>query len=388
MLVAAAVFWLCFLVCLYIYFGYPALLWFLSKVRPKPVAEADVTPRRTFIVCACNEESVIGDKIRNTLALDYPAERIELLVVTNGSTDGTAGIVENWGDPRVRLIALEQRGKMLALNEGARSASGDVLVMSDADWFLDLHSLRLMARKYADPAVGGVCGARRSSMKREGDSTGEGEGIYARWDKLQKTLESRIGSVFAADGLLYSVRKELFVPIVNPGQADDITVSVQIPLRGKRLLFEPEATAWEHGTVRATQEFRRKVRITNRSVRALLSIGSRLVTSGFYSVELLSHKLIRHFIPLFLIPLFVATIPLAISGGMFYRLALLGQVLVYGLAAIGAMLRESTVGRSRLLAVPYYFCFVNTAALFGIIDLVSGRQTHSWSTRAATKGPA
>ncbi|HEX8170371.1 MAG TPA: glycosyltransferase family 2 protein [Thermoanaerobaculia bacterium] len=382
MILAVTIFWFCFTVCVYIYFGYPALLFLLSRLRPKPVQEADVTPRATFVVCAYNEESTIAEKIRNTLSLDYPAEQIEVLVVSNGSTDRTNEIVANWGDPRVRLIALEEPGKMRALNEGAAAASGEILVISDADFFLEHGTLRRMARKFADPSVGGVCGARKSGMKREGDATGEGEGLYAQWDKLQKALESTIGSVFAADGLLYAIRKELYVPITNPGQADDITVSVQIPLRGYRLLFDPEATAWEKGTVHAKQEFRRKVRITNRSIRALLSIGPRLLTSGFYSVELVSHKLVRHFIPVFLIPMLLANIPLALRSP-FYRFLLAGQLGVYGLGAVGALLRDTEYGRIKLFSVPYYFCFVNTAALLGVMNLFRGQQTHSWASRAA-----
>ena len=380
MIAFVVIFWLCLAVCVYIYFGYPALLWIMSRLRPRPVAAADVYPRATFIICAHNEEGVIAEKIENTLGLDYPADKLEVLVVSNGSTDTTEEIVRGYTDARVRLLALETAGKMQALNEGARTATGDILVVTDADFFLDRHTLRLIASKFADPQVGGVCGARRSDMKRGGDATGEGEGLYVRWDKYQKTLESRIGSVFAADGLLYAIRKELFVPITNPSQADDITVSVQVPLRGYRLLFEPAATAWENGTVHAASEFKRKVRITNRSIRALLSIGPRLFTSGFYSVELLSHKLVRHLIPLFLIPLLVSSIAIA-TRAPFYAIALGGQLAVYVLGACGALLRETPAGRWRLFAVPYYFCFVNTAAFFGILKMAGGQQTHSWSSR-------
>ena len=379
--IALVVFSVCFAVTLYIYFGYPALLWVLSRLRPKPVAEADITPKATFVICCHNEEGVIGEKIANTLSLDYPADKIEVLVVSNGSTDRTNEIVSRVTDPRVRLIALEQAGKMLALNEGARQASGEILVISDSDFLLDDHTLRLMARKFADPEVGGVCGARRSGMKRGGDATGEGEGMYAMWDKWQKSLESRIGSVFAADGLLYAIRRELYVPITQPGQSDDITVSVQIPLRGHRLLYEPNATAWEEATVEAKSEFRRKVRITHRSIRALLSIGSRLFTSGFYSVELLSHKLVRHFIPVFLIPLFISNAVLAFYSPLF-AILFAGQAAIYTLGFIGAMLRDTKLGRARVFAVPYYFCFVNTAAFFGILKLFRGQQTHVWQTRA------
>ncbi|HEU4522575.1 MAG TPA: glycosyltransferase family 2 protein, partial [Thermoanaerobaculia bacterium] len=380
MIAAKIVFWACFAVCLYIYFGYPALLWIISRFRSRPVREADVHPRATFIIPAYNEERTIGRKIENTLSLDYPADRIEVLVVSNGSTDRTNEIVSGWSDPRVRLIALPQPGKMAALNEGARAATGEVLIFTDADFYLDQHSLRVIARKFADPEVGGVCGARRAAPRPAGESTGEGEGMYHRWDKWQKIRESRIGSVFAADGLLYAIRRELYVPVSLAAQADDIAISTRVPLQGYRLLFEPEATAWEEATISAREEFGRKIRVTNHSVRALFAIGAPLVTSGFYSVELLSHKLVRHFIPLFLVPMFFANLIL-VREGPFYALTMAGQLLIYALAAIGAVLRERPIGRSRVLTVPYYFCFVNAAALLGIFAIFRGRKLDAWSTR-------
>ena len=377
-------FWSSLGVCVYIYFGYPGLLWVLSRLRPRPVAEADVTPFATFVVPAYNEERNIAAKIENTLSLDYPADRIEVLVVSNGSTDRTNEIVRGFADPRVRLIALEQPGKMEALNEGARSARGEILVLTDADFFLDRHSLREIARKFADAEVGGVCGTRGSGMQRDGDATGEGEGMYGRWARWQKIRESEIGSVFAADGLLYAIRKELYVPISDPAQADDIAISARVVLQGRRLLFEPKATAWEHSTIRAGEEFGRKVRVTNHSVRALLNLRSALFNRGFYSVELLSHKLVRHFIPFFLISLFLASVAL-VRRGPFYVLALLGQLFVYGLAAAGALLRNHAIGRAKLLAVPYYFCFVNAAALFGVLAILRGERLTAWSSRGAKR---
>jgi cellulose synthase/poly-beta-1,6-N-acetylglucosamine synthase-like glycosyltransferase len=375
--VALVVFWISLAVCVYIYFGYPALLWVMSKVRPRPVRAADVTPRMTFVIAAYNEENNIADKIANTLSLDYPAEQLEVLVVSNGSTDRTNEIVAAWSDPRVKLIALPKPGKMQALNEGARVATGDVLVFTDADFLLDTHTLRLMASKFADPEVGGVCGARNTNVERGGDATGEGEGLYARWDKWQKTLESKIGSVFAADGLLYAIRRELYVPIADM-HADDIVISTRVPLQGYRLLFEPNATAYERATVHAEQEFGRRIRVTNHSVRALLTLRSHLFTHGFYSLELLSHKLIRHFIPFFLIPLFASNLFLS---GLFYRLTLTGQIGVYGLAFVGWALRNQRIGRAKPFYVPYFFCFVNAAAFFGLLSILRGRKQSSWTPR-------
>lgn len=379
---ALVVFWSSLAVCVYIYFGYPALLWVMSRVAARPVREADVTPRATFLIAAYNEEKVIARKIENTLSLDYPPDRIEVLVVSNGSTDATADIVRRWNDPRVRLIDLPQPGKMAALNEGAKAATGDILVITDADFFLDRHSLREMARKFADPQVGGVCGARSAAAHRAGEATGEGEGLYHRWDKWQKVLESRIGSVFAADGLLYALRRELYVPVSLAAQADDIAVSTRVVLQGYRLLFEPKATAWEEAVIDPREEFRRKIRVTNHSVSALLAIGTPLLTSGFYSVELLSHKLVRHFIPFFLIPLFLSNAFLA-GASPFYAVTFAGQVLIYALALAGAALRRTRLGRSRILTVPYFFCFVNAAALLGILSMLRGRKVEAWSTRTA-----
>lgn len=368
------VFWISLAVCVYVYFGYPALLWVLSRVRPRPVREGDVTPSVSFVIAAYNEEKNIAAKIENTLALDYPEGLVEVLVVSNGSTDATNEIVRRYSG-RATLIDLEHPGKMEALNEGVRHATGEIVVFTDADFLLDPHTLRTMARKFHDPEVGGVCGARKSGVNRHGDTTGEGEGLYARWDRWQKIRESRIGSVFAADGLLYAIRRNLYVAVTDPAQADDIAISTRIPLQGYRLLFEPDATAWENAGVEAASEFRRKVRVTNHSVRALLKLRSRLFTSGFYSVELLSHKLVRHFIPFFLIPLLI-------SSAVVFPIAFAGQLGFYGLAMAGAVLRDRKIGRAKIFTVPYFFTFVNAAALVGILSMLKGKRTEAWSTRS------
>ncbi len=383
----AAIFWACLGVCVYVYFGYPALLWAVSRARPRPVRASDVTPYATFVIAAYNEEKVIAEKIENSLSLDYPPELLEVLVVSNGSVDRTNEIVAGHPDPRVRLLALPRPGKIQALNEGAKAAKGEILVFTDADFLLDRHALRLMASKFADPEVGGVCGSRNTNVRREGDATGEGEGLYARWDKWQKTLESRIGSVFAADGLLYAIRRELYVPMADVHAADDIVISTRIPLQGYRLLFEPEATAFERAGVHAEQEFGRRVRVTNHSVRGLLTLRSRLFTHGFYSLELLSHKLIRHMIPFFLIPLFATSAILAPRSKV-AAAALAGQALVYTLALAGWALRNRPAGRAKPLFVPYYFCFVNAAAFFGLLSILRGNRVTAWAPRGGDAVPS
>lgn len=368
------------LVTVYIYFGYPLLIFVLAKLRPRPIARADATPSMTLVIPTYNEEAVIERKLRNALALDYPRDQLEVLVVSDGCTDSTCAIVRRF--EQVRLIELPRGGKAAALNRGASEARGEVLVLTDANVELASDALRILARAFADPEVGGVSGKKKYVMRKGGDTTELGENLYWRWDQWQKTLESAIGSIFAADGTLYAVRRSLYVPIDDPAQADDIAISARVVLQGYRLVFDPEAIAYEEAPVEGADEFRRKVRVTNHSVRALLNLGKALWTSGFYSVELLSHKLVRHLIPFFLITLLAANVFLARDSHLF-RLALVLQGVFYLLAIAGALLRHRPGGALKVFSVPYYFCLVNAAALFGVLSIARGRRVREWSPRGA-----
>lgn len=381
---ALAVFAVTLAATAYIYFGYPALILLVSRLRPRPVRMGG-EPTVTFLVPVYNEEEVIAGKIANTLSLDYPPERLEALVVSDGSTDGTEAVVRRFeadSGGRVRLLTLPRGGKAFALNAGALEARGEVLVLTDANTHLEPGSLRSLVDPFADPEVGGVCGNKKQRPPAGGDATAEGENLYWRYDKWQKSLESRAGSIFAADGTLYAVRKDLYVPIADPAQADDIAISARVVLQGFRLLYEPRAVAWEEAPAEGRDEFRRKVRVTNHSVRALWNLGRGLWTSGFYSVELLSHKFFRHLVPFFLIPLFLSNAVLAAGGSPIFQVLFAGQVLFYGLALAGFALRGTRVGRAKPFTVPYYFCLVNAAAFLGVLSILRGRRLQAWTPRS------
>lgn len=379
------IFWISLLACFYIYVGYPALLWLLSRLRPRPVRRAAVFPSVSLIVAAYNEEQVIEAKIRNSRGLDYPADKLEIVVVSDGSTDSTEEIVRRWEDRGVRLLTLPRGGKAFALNAGAKHATGEILVFTDANSELDRSALASLAENFADPEVGGVCGNKKIRPSVEADTTAEGEDLYWRFDKWQKRMESRLGSIFAADGTLYAVRKSLYVPIEDPAQADDIAISTRVVLQGYRLLYDPRAIAWEEAPVEGRQELRRKVRVTNHSVRALLKLKGALLTSGFYSIELLSHKLVRHLVPFFLIPLLVSSFCL-VPVHLFYAMCAGVQVLFYFLAVLGYLLRGSRWARSRLFTVPYYFSLVNAAAFLGVVSLARGQRLAAWTPRQGLDG--
>lgn len=367
-------------VTVYIYFGYPALIYVMARLRPRPVRRADVTPSMTLLVAAFNEEAVIERKIRNALALDYPRDQLEILIVGDGCTDATCTIARRFEN--VRVLELPRGGKAIALNRGAAEARGEVLVLTDANVELAPNALRLLARSFADPEVGGVSGKKQYVVRRGADTTVQGENLYWRWDQWQKTLESAQGSIFAADGTLYAVRRALYVPIRDPAQADDIAISARVVLQGYRLVFDPEAIAFEEAPVEGADELRRKIRVTNHSVRALLNLGSALWTSGFYSVELLSHKLVRHLIPFFLLLLFATSVWLA-RGSALFGLAVALQVLFYLFAVAGALLRHRRSGAGRVFSVPYYFCLVNAAALLGVLSIARGNRVREWSPRGS-----
>jgi cellulose synthase/poly-beta-1,6-N-acetylglucosamine synthase-like glycosyltransferase len=371
-------------VCAYVYFVYPALLFLLSRLRPRPVRRGKVQPSVTIVVPAHNEEAAIEAKIRNSLEQRYPGTLLEILIVSDGSTDGTDEIVRRYASETVRLVRRPREGKIAALNRAAALATGDVLVLTDANSLLEPDAVARLVESFADPEVGAVCGNKKLRPSN-GDTTQGGEGIYWRYDKWLKGLESRIGSIFAADGTLYALRRELYVPILDRAQADDIAISTRVVLQGYRLVIDDAAVAWEEAPAEGGAEFRRKVRVTNHSVRALLALGRRLWLSGFYSVELVSHKLLRHFLPFFLLALFFSNAALA-AGQPALRGLLALHVLFYAAAAAGFVLRRRRAGRSRLLTVPYYFCLVNAAALLGVVSIARGARLAAWTPRSGLPG--
>ena len=374
-----------FLVCFgstaFLYFGYPMVLWMVGRLRPRPVRRGPARPRISVIVPVFNEERVVRPKLESLLAQRYPRDLMEILVVSDGSTDRTEDIVRSFGDDRIELVKRPRQGKVAALNEGVARAKGDVVALTDANAILKADALALLAESFADPEVGAVSAVQTYAAAGAGDSTAGGEGAYWRYDTWLKRLESTIGSMFAADGSLYCLRRALYVPITDPAQADDIAVSTRVVLQGFRLVLDERAVVVEEAPAESTQEFRRKVRVTIHSVRALLNLGRDLWFSGFYSFELLFHKLFRHYVPVLLIGMFLSSAILAGSSPLMLWLTL-AQLSFYFLALLGFLLRRHPAGSWRLFSVPHFFVLVNGAALFGIVQLALGARPATWTPRS------
>jgi cellulose synthase/poly-beta-1,6-N-acetylglucosamine synthase-like glycosyltransferase len=269
---------------------------------------------------------------------------------------------------------------MSALNQAVAHASGEIIAFTDANAMLEEATLKRLVASFADREVGGVCGNQKYRSTDAGDSAGKGENLYWTYDKFLKHLENKVGSIIAADGSIYAIRKNLFVALDDGAQADDFAISVRVITQGRRLVYEPGAISYEEPPAASDNEFRRKIRVTNHSLRGILNVSEALnpLRTGFYAVELWSHKLLRYMAPLFMITAFAANAFLLAGESGFYHILMLGQMLFYGGALAGYMLRHTKWGRLKFFYVPFYFCLVNAAALLGMLSLLKGDRITVW----------
>jgi cellulose synthase/poly-beta-1,6-N-acetylglucosamine synthase-like glycosyltransferase len=372
-------FWVCFGALVYVYAGFGLLVAAWAVLRPRRVGQAAITPPVSLIVAAYNEVRSIAAKLDNALELDYPAGALEIIVASDGSDDGTDVIVGRYAEHGVQLLPLPRRGKGHALHEAVSRARGEVLVFSDANTVFHRQALRMLVRNFADPGVGGVCGNQVHCGAGQRDSSDEGERLYWSYDKRLKALESLTGSIVSADGAIYAVRRHLYRRPESAAVTDDFAISTAVIEQGCRLVYESEALAYEPAVGVARAEFDRKVRIITRGVRGVLLRRSLLnpFHYGFYSVILLSHKVLRRLAPVFLIGLLASSLVAGANGGC-YLVAAAWQAGFYGLAAIGGLLRGTPFGRRKLLCAPFFYCLANAAALVALVRILSGKRIERW----------
>jgi cellulose synthase/poly-beta-1,6-N-acetylglucosamine synthase-like glycosyltransferase len=383
--IVAVAFWLSCGVVVYVYAGYPLLLVALTRVRGRSVAIGTLTPSVSMIVSAYNEARVIGEKIENALAMDYPRELFELIVVSDASDDRTDEIVRRYEARGVRLLRMAARaGKSAGLNTAVPACRGEVIVFSDANAMYDKTALRMIVRNFSDSGVGAVTGETRYAPAG-GDAATRNESLYWRYEQWIKRLESRAGSLVGGDGALYAIRKALYNPL-RPDDLSDFVNPLQIVMHGYRNIYEPDAFSVEDGAGSFAREYRRKVRIVNRAWRAMMR--NRKVLNpfkyGVFAWECLSHKVLRWLVPVWLTAGLLLNIAL-IGSGPIFTITLAVQGAFYFLGACGAWLARR--GRDGGVAlVPYYFCMVNFASAHGIVDYLRGETYTTWTTPRATGG--
>jgi len=376
---AVWIFWISVACLLYVYAGFPLLVAVVGWLRRRKVRTAPVTPRVSLIIAAYNEGAVIGERLENALALDYPPERLQILVAADGCTDATEAIAGCYADRGVEVLSLPRQGKIRALNEAAARATGEILVFSDANIMCHPGALKALTRNFADPEVGGVAGCTGYKLEEASESSGQGERLYWDYDTWLKRLESATGSIVSAHGGLYAVRRQLFRPVSDSAVTDDFAISTGVIEEGFRLVFEPDARASEYAVPKAQREFRRRVRLMTRGLRGVI-LRRRLLNParyGFYAVVLFSHKVLRRLVPVPLVAIAAASAYLA-PAHPFYLAVAASQALFYALAALGFLLRRAAAGRLKVVYIPFYYCMANVACGVALVQLLRGRRIELW----------
>lgn len=365
----------------YHYLLYPAAAILLSrrKAANLPASTSDddsALPPVTLLIAAYNEARVIEAKLRNSLALDYPRAKLEIMVVSDGSSDATPETVASFAAQEVRsLFEPPRRGKTAALNRGVAAASGDIVVFSDANNDFDQDAIRLLVRHFKDATVGGVSGAKKIYADSDREAA-VGDGLYWRYESALKHAESRLGSITAADGEIFAIRRNLFRPIDPALINDDAAITIDLIRSGYRVLYEPDAHSFEHASIHMEDDFHVKVRMVAGGFQTLFHYWRFLMLPrGWFAFAFLSHKVLRWLMPLFLMAFAIASLSLYERG--LGQLAITAQLLFYGLAVTGWRQRR-TGALPNYLYIPLYFCTMNLAALLGLIRFLSGRQTTLW----------
>jgi poly-beta-1,6-N-acetyl-D-glucosamine synthase len=381
--IAVWCFWMAAAVWLYIQIGYPVLLVLLSLcVRRRPALDG-FTPFVTLIIPAHDEEQVIEAKLRNTLALNYPRDRLEVIVASDGSTDRTVALARPYAAKGVRVLAFPvRRGKASVVNDAAEAARGKVLCLCDANVMFRPDALGVLAGRLADPLIGAATGDVRLAS---GDSDfGHGESLYYRLERRLQQAESDVGSVMGVDGGMYVLWKELFQPLAPDTILDDFVVSMRVIRQGRRVVYDPRAIADENGTPLAVQEFRRRVRVAAGAVQSL----KRGDWPGFCrpveAWQYASHKFLRWLGPLTL-PTLLAGNAFLWDAGVFYRVTLAAQLCGY-LLAVGAMV-SVRFRKFRLGAVPFYLVMSHLAMAVGYIKGLFNAQKVTWRQAARVPVP-
>jgi len=362
---------------LFIYAGYPALMFAISRLSPRPVIRADIQPRVSLIIAARNERRDIAAKLENALALDYPKYLLQIIVASDCSDDGTDEIVRGFADRGVILSRQNAReGKTRAQHRAALVSNGEVLVFSDATTRLEPDTLRKLTRPFADPSVGCVAGRL---VYNSGKSQAVSKGCRSYWDyeRLLKSWESDAGSLVGVSGCLYAVRRSCYSKLAND-MIDDFVIALEMQLQGLRTIYEPEAVCGESASNRRRDEFRMRVRVIEQTMNALHRYGRLLDARrhGMFMFQIFCHKTLRYSAPLPLALAFIAN-SLALGAGHFYQCAFFAQLLFYFAAGAGWFGDRSGV-RLGPLALPYYFILVNAAAPVAFMKFMRGEAHVVW----------
>jgi len=373
------IFWCAAGLLIYTFVLFPAIIVARGLFRREADAAPGPLPMVSVLIAAHNEENYLSDRINNILDLDYPADRLEIIVASDGSEDATEDIARGFAERGVKLLSLPRGGKCAALNAAFEAAAGSVLVFTDANTVFAGDAVRALVAPLSDPEVGGVAGDQIYVRDDARSLTADGELAYWSFDRAMKELQSRAGNVTSATGAIYAIRRDLFehVPL---DVADDFQISTGVVAQGYKLKFARDAKAFEPVAVDAGVEYQRKVRVATQGLRGVVLRRELFnpLRFGFYSIQLFSHKVLRRLSAVPMLALLLAGGWLWRSGAV-YQLAMLLQAAFYALAVIGFATRRSAIGTSKAFSIPFYFCMVHTAALVAALNVVRGARVPRWT---------
>lgn len=378
------IFWTLIFLIFYTYLGYPLILWVLTILFSKPVKKENIIPSVSLIISAYNEEKVIERKIRNCLELGYPKDKLEIIIASDCSSDKTDQIVISYKDKGIELIRLDSReGKTAVQNKASQEASGEILVFSDADSMYQKDAIINIVKGFADPSVGCV-GGRFVYLKPKGSTFGEEKGLLGKFEQSVREKESNLITQIVVSGGFYALRKSLYSAL-EPDLVSDFGLPLKVIKKGFRVIYEPNAIAYEETVPSMADEFKRKVRTISQGWSALFNkkfkLGSLLnpFKYGFISFQLFSHKILRWIAPVFLISLLIIN-AYTFNLDYFYKICMGIQIVFYILAITGLLLKNA--GRKfKMFYLPFYFCAMNIAAVAGFWQFSLGKTKVKWNPR-------
>ncbi|MDR0988679.1 MAG: glycosyltransferase family 2 protein [Prevotellaceae bacterium] len=382
MIVLEIIFWVGLCTVFYTYVGYGALLYLLVKLKEcfrkpvqYPLPEDAALPPVTLFIAAYNEELVVDEKMRNTLALDYPADKLRVLWVTDGSNDATNQRLQNWPQATV-LHQPERQGKTAALNRGMTYVETPLVVFTDANTHLNSQAIRHIVATFADPRVGCVAGEKRIAVQEKENAASGGEGFYWKYESTLKALDTRLYSAVGAAGELFAVRRELFEPMPVDTLLDDFVLSLRIAMKGFLIAYCAQAYAVESGSADMHEEEKRKVRIAAGGLQSVWRLRALLLRPFRYRwlwFEYVSHRVLRWSVTpvllFLLLPLNAALLVLSDREcSRLYLVLLLLQLLFYAAGMYGRLLAGKNI-KNKVLFIPYYFLFMNLNVIKGFAYL-------------------
>jgi len=375
------IFWFSLFIAFYTYVGYGILLYILIRIKKKETIKntGETDPHVCLFITAYNEKDFVRQKIENSMALDYPKEKLHHLWITDGSDDGTPEIIRN-EFPSVKVLHQpERRGKIAAMNRGMKEVETPIVIFSDANTLLGEKSIRKIVELFQDPKTACVSGEKRIMNGSADAAAGAGEGLYWKYESTLKKWDSQLYSVVGAAGELFAIRTALFEEVESDTILDDFIISLRVAMKGYKIKYNPEAYAIETASANVKEELKRKIRIAAGGIQSVVRLYPLLNIFKYktLSFQYISHRVLRWTITPMLLPIILSLNFFLIENSLFYQSILAMQILFYALAMFGWMVQGRKF-KIKGLFVPYYFFIMNYAVYLGFFRYIKKAQTVNW----------